>query len=274
MLSSNCSAEPYFKFKPKGGCEDIFFLTTLDKAPAIVSTVFAIAQRLQYATGDIGVYIQPQHHGVSQHVEFNFPYDPADHETCRTREATLRRGQQGIDFGGRLLLAAVRLLGRLGLQPRRQRHARTAHRQADRGPQERPEPREALLLGERGELEMALEDFRADAMRCTRCAYCKWIPFDLMKSCALRQGMPEHRIRQVPLLLRGRAAGHGAVADGRPFHGHRKVKDSVFKCNLCGQCDVSCKMCRYDMEPLDGMRELRATLVKDGHTLPQLDAGD
>ena len=33
---------------------------------------------------------------------------------------------------------------------------------------------------------------------------------------------------------------------------------------------MSCKVCRYDMEPLAAMREMRATLVKDGHTLPQL----
>ena len=32
---------------------------------------------------------------------------------------------------------------------------------------------------------MAFEDFRADAMRCTRCTYCQWIPFDLVKSGAL-----------------------------------------------------------------------------------------
>jgi Fe-S oxidoreductase len=48
------------------------------------------------------------------------------------------------------------------------------------------------------------------------------------------------------------------------------VKDSVFKCNLCGLCDVSCKMCRYDMEPLAAMRELRFKLVEDGHVLPQV----
>ena len=48
-----------------------------------------------------------------------------------------------------------------------------------------------------------------------------------------------------------------------------KVKDSVFQCNMCGLCDVSCKICRYDMEPLSAMRELRFTLVKQGHDLPQ-----
>jgi FAD/FMN-containing dehydrogenase len=76
----SCSAEPYFKFKPKGGCEEVFFLTTLDKIPAYVTNVFTIANRLRYPAEDVGVYIQPQHHGVSQHVEFNFPYDPADRE--------------------------------------------------------------------------------------------------------------------------------------------------------------------------------------------------
>jgi len=79
----SCSGEPYFKFKHKGACQDIFFLTTLDKAPQFIATVFSIAERLKYATSDIGVYIQPQHQGVSQHIEFNLPFDPANN-----REAT------------------------------------------------------------------------------------------------------------------------------------------------------------------------------------------
>ena len=73
-----CSGDPYYKFKAKGACQDIFFLTTLNQAPGFVSIVFAAAERVRYATSEVGIYIQPQHHGVSQHVEFNFPYDPAD----------------------------------------------------------------------------------------------------------------------------------------------------------------------------------------------------
>jgi Fe-S oxidoreductase len=68
----------------------------------------------------------------------------------------------------------------------------------------------------------------------------------------------------------GRLVTALSLMDGRSTV-TEKVKDSVFKCTLCGQCDVSCKVCRYDMEPLEAMRELRATLVKDGHTLPQLE---
>jgi FAD/FMN-containing dehydrogenase len=82
-----CSRDPYFKFQEKGACQDVFFLTTLDKAPQFVSNVFSIAERMQYPTSDIGVYIQPQHHGVSQHVEFNFPFDPGDeNEAARVKQ--------------------------------------------------------------------------------------------------------------------------------------------------------------------------------------------
>jgi Fe-S oxidoreductase len=119
---------------------------------------------------------------------------------------------------------------------------------------------------------MALEDFRADAMRCTRCAYCKWIPFDLIKSARFAKGCPSMEGGKFhSYSAGGRLVTALSLLDGRSTV-TEKVKDSVFKCNLCGLCDVSCKICRYDMEPLEAMRELRATLVKDGHTLPQLEA--
>jgi FAD/FMN-containing dehydrogenase len=73
-----CSDKAYFKFTAKGGCQDIFFLCTLDKAPQFIKTVFGIAERLKYATSDIGIYIQPQHQGVSHHVEINLPFNPAN----------------------------------------------------------------------------------------------------------------------------------------------------------------------------------------------------
>ena len=118
---------------------------------------------------------------------------------------------------------------------------------------------------------MSLQDFRADAMRCTRCAYCKWIPFDLIKSARFSRGCPSIEAGKYhSYSAGGRLITALSLLDGRSTVTER-VKDSVFKCNLCGQCDVSCKICRYDMEPLEAMRELRATLVSEGHTLPQLD---
>jgi FAD/FMN-containing dehydrogenase len=94
------SPEPYWKLAYKGACQDIFFMTTLDKTPGFVDTVFAMANGLQYEASDIGIYLQPQHQGTSCHCEFNLPYDPGNKletdgvrellETCS--EALIRQG--------------------------------------------------------------------------------------------------------------------------------------------------------------------------------------
>jgi len=118
---------------------------------------------------------------------------------------------------------------------------------------------------------MALEDYRADAMRCSRCAYCKWVPLDLMKSWRFSKGCPSIEFAHFhSYSAGGRLVTALSLLDGRS-QVTEKVKDSVFKCNLCGSCDVTCKMCRYDMEPLEAMRELRFRLVEEGHTLPQVE---
>jgi Fe-S oxidoreductase len=117
---------------------------------------------------------------------------------------------------------------------------------------------------------MALEDFRADALRCTRCTYCRWIPFDHVKSSRFAKGCPSIEYgRFHSYSAGGRYVTALSLMDGRS-RVTDKVKDSVFQCNMCGLCDVSCKICRYDMEPLAAMRELRFTLVKQGHELPQV----
>lgn len=71
----NPSPVPYWKLTYKGGCQDIFFMTTLDKIPEFVNTVFAAANALRYPVADIGIYLQPQHQGTSCHCEFNLPYN-------------------------------------------------------------------------------------------------------------------------------------------------------------------------------------------------------
>ena len=50
---------------------------------------------------------------------------------------------------------------------------------------------------------------------------------------------------------------------------NEKVLDIANQCCTCGSCDVSCKICRYNLEPLDMIHELRAKLVEDGQLLPQ-----
>jgi FAD/FMN-containing dehydrogenase len=73
---SQSSAEPYWKLRFKGGFQDIFFLTTLDKTPGFVTAMSALAQKHKYPVKAIGVYIQAAVQGTSCHCEFNLYYDP------------------------------------------------------------------------------------------------------------------------------------------------------------------------------------------------------
>ena len=102
LLLKPC-AEPYWKLRYKGGSQEVFFLTTLDRAPAYVTTMASAANEHRYPAPDIGVYIQPVHQGVGCHCEFILPFDrenPA--EVLRTqelfRDASHRLLRQGAYF--------------------------------------------------------------------------------------------------------------------------------------------------------------------------------
>lgn len=90
------SPAPHWKFAYKGCCQDIFFLTTLDKAPQFVETVESVAGRHGYPASEIGVYIQPQHHGVSQHVEFSLPFDPENAREVETVKAVYAAASEAL----------------------------------------------------------------------------------------------------------------------------------------------------------------------------------
>ena len=111
---------------------------------------------------------------------------------------------------------------------------------------------------------MALEDFRADALRCTRCSYCKWIPFDLVKS----YGSPRAAPASTTDNFHSYSAGGRLITMLSLMQGRSEVDDDVvdiaFKCQLCGNCDVTCKVCRYDMEPLAAIKEFRRVLNEQG----------
>ncbi|HSB65710.1 MAG TPA: FAD-binding oxidoreductase [Anaerolineales bacterium] len=84
------SKEPYWKLRYKGGSQEIFFLTTLDKTPGFLSTMYSIASEHLYLIDDIGVYIQPVHQGVACHCEFQLPFD-RDKEADVTKTTELFR---------------------------------------------------------------------------------------------------------------------------------------------------------------------------------------
>ena len=65
----------YWKERPKGAFQDIFFTTTLDKTANFVGRMTELAAEEQYPA-DIGVYVQPLHCGSAYHIEFTLPYNP------------------------------------------------------------------------------------------------------------------------------------------------------------------------------------------------------
>jgi FAD/FMN-containing dehydrogenase len=94
------SPEPYWKLRYKGGCQDIFFLTTLNKTPEFVRTMVSLAEGVKYPFSDMGIYIQPQHQGVACHCEFNLPFDPGDKsESARIKELFTRASEELVKQG-------------------------------------------------------------------------------------------------------------------------------------------------------------------------------
>lgn len=75
LLSKPWGKEPYWKLRRKGSCHDIFFLTTLSKAPQFINLINEVAALHRYPIGDMGCYVQPLVQGRGCHCEFNLPCD-------------------------------------------------------------------------------------------------------------------------------------------------------------------------------------------------------
>jgi FAD/FMN-containing dehydrogenase len=94
------ATDPHWKLRAKGGVADIFFHTTLDKAPGYLATMLEVASAKRYPSADVGVYLQPQHQGVSYHMEFSLPYSPADKaDTARARALYTDAGERLLAEG-------------------------------------------------------------------------------------------------------------------------------------------------------------------------------
>ena len=116
---------------------------------------------------------------------------------------------------------------------------------------------------------MALEDYRPDMERCSQCSYCKWIPQDKIKSWRFARGCPSIAYSNFNAYsARGRLAVARSLLMGRSDYTDR-VLDVIYKDLSCGLCDVSDKVCRYNLEPLGNVLELKARAVTDGQLLPQ-----
>lgn len=93
---SRPSKEPYWKIRFKGGCEDLFFITTLDRTPRYVNEVYKLAGRYRYSVEDMGVYIQPTVQGVNCHCEFNLFYNSEAQEEAERVEHLVKVASQNL----------------------------------------------------------------------------------------------------------------------------------------------------------------------------------
>jgi hypothetical protein len=99
MLSKPSDRQSW-KLLQKGACEDIFFLTTLDKAEGFIKLMLDTAGKSGYSSSDIGIYVQPMVQGTSCHCEFNLFYDPTRAgEVKKARDLYRRASDSLIDAG-------------------------------------------------------------------------------------------------------------------------------------------------------------------------------
>jgi Fe-S oxidoreductase len=107
---------------------------------------------------------------------------------------------------------------------------------------------------------MAWQDFEHDMQRCTRCSYCKWIPYRFIENTDYMAGCPSV----------ARYNFHAYSSGGKFNLSYSLLKnrieiddsflDVVYKCMMDGSCDISCKV-QQDIEPLQHMQELRIKCV-------------
>lgn len=111
---------------------------------------------------------------------------------------------------------------------------------------------------------MALKDYTKEIERCSACSYCKWIPYDLVKSIRFAKNCPSidyfnfnnYSARGRYLTAKSLLRNEAEITE--------EVKQIVHSCLECGSCDVACKIARYNLEPLEMTKELKFDLVEKG----------
>lgn len=114
---------------------------------------------------------------------------------------------------------------------------------------------------------MNLSDFKPMQERCSNCSYCKFIPFDKVQSARFADGCPAvayHNFNTYS--ARGRFQLGLALVNGEQPVGDATAQ-IIHSCLSCGACDVSCKICRYNLEPLEHNIALKEEAVRQAGPL-------
>lgn len=68
----------YWKHAYKGGCQDLTFITTLDRVEKYIGPTIEVATQHGYPASDVGCYLQPIEDGHACQLQFSFFYNPDD----------------------------------------------------------------------------------------------------------------------------------------------------------------------------------------------------
>jgi FAD/FMN-containing dehydrogenase len=91
----------YWKMRYKGSSQDIFFITTMDRAKEFQKKVMEVCAEFSYPSKEVGIYLQPLERGRACHLEFSFPCDPSsEKEREEIGELYLRLSEELITMGG------------------------------------------------------------------------------------------------------------------------------------------------------------------------------
>jgi Fe-S oxidoreductase len=114
---------------------------------------------------------------------------------------------------------------------------------------------------------MALAEYKRDMERCSRCSYCKWIPYESWRNLDFIQGCPAvSRYHWHAYSGSGKFNMSYSLLNQRIEYSDDFLS-AVYRCHMDGNCDISCKAIQ-DIEPLQCMQELRIKCVEDGQLLP------
>ena len=114
---------------------------------------------------------------------------------------------------------------------------------------------------------MSWEDYEHDMQRCTRCSYCKYIPWRYIKDFDFYEGCPSAARYHFHAFAAGGKFNIGYALLREKIEIDETFLDVLYKCHMDGCCDISCKVAQ-DIEPLQHMQELRIKCVQEGHLVP------
>ena len=89
-----------WRLKYKGGCSDVFFITTMDETPRYKNILYETAKKEKFEQSNIGIYIQPLVQGCNVHCEFDLYFDPNNEAESKIAKNTfLKSSKTLIDHG-------------------------------------------------------------------------------------------------------------------------------------------------------------------------------